>query len=39
MDDIFKLVLLLELLGNSIVLAISMYYVITVRYITEYYYY
>jgi len=29
-DNIFNLILLDELLGNSVVLAISMYYVITV---------
>lgn len=38
-DDIFNLILLDELLGNSVVLAISMYYVLMVYHFTEYHYY
>ena len=39
MDDTFNLILLDELIGNSVVLAISLYYVIMVCYIIKCYYY
>lgn len=32
-DDTFNLILLDELIGNSVILAISLYYVIMVRYV------